>query len=36
MFFCLVGLFASYANAHSGGTNSAGCHNSSTGGYHCH
>ncbi|MWC20495.1 YHYH domain-containing protein, partial [Acinetobacter johnsonii] len=26
-----------YANAHSGGTNSQGCHtNSKTGDYHCH
>ncbi|MDQ2066157.1 YHYH domain-containing protein [Xinfangfangia sp. CPCC 101601] len=28
---------ASQAIAHSGGTNSAGCHNDTkTGGYHCH
>ncbi|AWL30481.1 YHYH domain-containing protein [Acinetobacter defluvii] len=30
-------LTANAANAHSGGTNSQGCHtNSKTGDYHCH
>lgn len=31
------GIFAISLYAHSGGTNSAGCHkNHKTGGYHCH
>ena len=30
-------LTAGFAQAHSGGTDSAGCHNDrKTGGYHCH
>ena len=30
-------LAAGFAQAHSGGTDSAGCHNDrKTGGYHCH
>lgn len=33
----VVAVFSTAAFAHSGGTNSAGCHkNHSTGGYHCH
>jgi len=32
-----IGLFGSVAFAHSGGTNSEGCHtNHKTGNYHCH
>ncbi|WP_173911024.1 YHYH domain-containing protein [Acinetobacter sp. Marseille-Q1618] len=34
---CLIILTVSAAHAHSGGTNSQGCHtNSKTGDYHCH
>jgi uncharacterized protein YdeI (BOF family) len=34
---CLVALVSSLAFAHSGGTNSEGCHKETrTGGYHCH
>lgn len=33
----LIALASAAAMAHSGGTNSAGCHNDHrTGGYHCH
>ncbi|TYC58543.1 YHYH domain-containing protein [Rhodobacterales bacterium] len=33
----IAALFATAAIAHSGGTNSQGCHtNHKTGGYHCH
>lgn len=33
----LAALFTASAFAHSGGTNSSGCHtNSKTGDYHCH
>lgn len=38
-FFALMAtmIFASTALAHSGGTNSQGCHHErKTGGYHCH
>ena len=36
-FILLNLIFASYALAHSGGTNSKGCHTKrSTGEYHCH
>ncbi|MBD1220474.1 YHYH domain-containing protein [Acinetobacter seifertii] len=35
--YLLIGLAVTNANAHSGGTNSSGCHtNSKTGQYHCH
>ncbi|MES2888953.1 MAG: YHYH domain-containing protein [Pseudomonadota bacterium] len=34
---CLITLATTLAVAHSGGTNSNGCHNETrTGGYHCH
>ncbi|EHU1359896.1 YHYH domain-containing protein [Acinetobacter johnsonii] len=37
LFICFIGMSFTYANAHSGGTNSQGCHtNSKTGDYHCH
>lgn len=32
-----LAMAASFAQAHSGGTNAQGCHNETrTGGYHCH
>ncbi len=35
--FIIAMLFANLAVAHSGRTNSSGCHNDNrTGGYHCH
>lgn len=33
---CLLFLNAPYAYSHGGGLNSDGCHNTSSGGYHCH
>ncbi|WP_439410359.1 YHYH domain-containing protein [Acinetobacter seifertii] len=38
LLICFIGMSFTYAeNAHSGGTNSQGCHtNSKTGDYHCH
>lgn len=33
---CLLFLTAPYAYSHGGGLNSDGCHNTSSGGYHCH
>jgi hypothetical protein len=37
IFAIAIILVAGFANAHSGGTNSSGCHNDrTTGGYHCH
>ncbi|MEZ5932330.1 MAG: YHYH domain-containing protein [Alphaproteobacteria bacterium] len=37
MAFALILASTAHAIAHSGGTNSDGCHNNhKTGGYHCH
>ncbi|MBF9204166.1 MULTISPECIES: YHYH domain-containing protein [Acinetobacter] len=37
LFICLIGFTVTNVNAHSGGTDSSGCHtNSKTGQRHCH